>query len=151
MHTPLIDLIVSIIIQWLLTQPDVRAVALVGSYARGTARPDSDVDIMILSVTPECFRDLEWLAEIDWAEVGVSVGTWHDADYGAVWSRHVALSSGLVIEFSFGALSWAAVEPVDAGTARVMGNGHRILYDPDGLLARVLQELQDVPPSRNGE
>lgn len=31
-------------------------------------------------------------------------------------------------------LSWANTNPVDAGTFRVINDGHRIVYDPDGAL-----------------
>ncbi len=43
---------------------DVRAVALVGSHARGVARPDSDVDVVMLTTEPEAYIDgcdwIEW-------------------------------------------------------------------------------------------
>ena len=41
-----VDLIVQVVLVWAKAQPKIRAVALVGSHARGTARPDSDIDVM---------------------------------------------------------------------------------------------------------
>ncbi len=35
--------------QWARTQPDIRALLLVGSWARDAARPDSDVDLVVLT------------------------------------------------------------------------------------------------------
>jgi hypothetical protein len=32
-------------------------------------------------------------------------------------------------------LKWANTEPVDAGTCRVIDDGHRIICDLDGILA----------------
>jgi hypothetical protein len=111
----------------------VRGLALVGSHARGQAKPDSDVDLILLVNDPLLFRtDTAWLAEIDW---GFRPVAHRDADYGAVWSRHVRLADGLEIEFGFASPSWADVEPVDAGTQRVITDGCRILNDPDGILA----------------
>jgi predicted nucleotidyltransferase len=53
------------ITNWAQARPDVRAVALVGSWARGAARPDSDVDLMLLVDEPELFeRETDWLEEI---------------------------------------------------------------------------------------
>ncbi|MDX2141403.1 MAG: nucleotidyltransferase domain-containing protein [Chloroflexota bacterium] len=132
-----IEPLLTIITDWGRAHADVRAIALVGSYARGTARPDSDVDVMILSAAPDRYRSADWLTQIDWAQAAVTVVHWHDKDYGVVWSRHVELGSGLQVEFSFGAPGWASVDPLDAGTARVLGDGYHILYDADGLLARV--------------
>ena len=37
---------------WAASQPDIVAVGLAGSHARGAARPDSDVDLVILSTDP---------------------------------------------------------------------------------------------------
>jgi predicted nucleotidyltransferase len=48
---------------WAAAQRDIVAVALVGSHARGTARPGSDVDLVILTATPERFlADTAWPA-----------------------------------------------------------------------------------------
>lgn len=32
-------------------------------------------------------------------------------------------------------VSWAATDPVDSGTRRVISDGHTIVHDPAGLLA----------------
>jgi hypothetical protein len=50
------------------------------------------------------------------------VAAWRDVAYGAVWSRHVALSDGSEVEFSFAAPSWANTSPVDPGTRRVIND-----------------------------
>ncbi len=39
--------------QWTRGGADVVGGALVGSHARGEARPDSDVDLMIVTTSPE--------------------------------------------------------------------------------------------------
>jgi uncharacterized protein len=44
--------------------------------------------------------------------------------------------SGLEIEVDIGSPSWAAAEPLDPGTARVVRDGFGALYDRDGLLRR---------------
>ena len=41
--------------------------ALVGSHARGTARADSDIDLIVLTTDPQYFRaDTCWLTATDW-------------------------------------------------------------------------------------
>ena len=40
---------------WAAHQPTIAGVALVGSYARGEARPDSDIDLVLLCEEPHGF------------------------------------------------------------------------------------------------
>jgi Nucleotidyltransferase domain len=40
---------------WAAHQPTIAGVALVGSYARGEARPDSDIDVVLLCEEPHAF------------------------------------------------------------------------------------------------
>lgn len=127
---------------WAASQPDILGLALVGSWARGTARPDSDIDLMVLAQDPERFRrERTWLFEIDWALVGLPVIGWRDADYGAVWSRHVTLADAVEIEFAFGPLAWANPAPIDEGTFEVAAHGLRPLHDPHGQFAALLVAL----------
>jgi predicted nucleotidyltransferase len=40
--------ILQIIVDWAKKQPTIQAVAVVGSHARGTARAESDIDLVLL-------------------------------------------------------------------------------------------------------
>jgi predicted nucleotidyltransferase len=51
-----IELIPQVVVAWVTAQPKIRAIALVGSHARGIARSDSDIDFMLLAMDPESFR-----------------------------------------------------------------------------------------------
>jgi hypothetical protein len=116
-----------------MERSDVVAVALVGSWARGSARPDSDVDLVVL--TTEGARYLEhddWIAGLG-AQRLVLTRSW-----GPLTERRVVMPSGLEVEVGIAAPSWAAVDPVDAGTQQVVTDGVRVLYDPAGLLATLL-------------
>jgi hypothetical protein len=129
---PQVDPIVEVVLAWAKTQPTIWAIALVGSHARGTARIDSDIDLMLLATDPERFRtDTTWVAQID---------CWMDEEYGAAWSRRVWVSDWSV-EFTFASLSWAKANPPDAGTRQVVSDGCRILHDPDALLARLCKAI----------
>jgi uncharacterized protein len=110
----------------------VRGLALVGSWARGTQRQDSDVDLVLLSTEPFRYVDSDdWLCELGAAWL-VRTRSW-----GEVTERRFALSGGLEVEICVGTPSWASTEPVDAGTRRVVVDGMRVLHDPDGVLARL--------------
>jgi predicted nucleotidyltransferase len=62
-----IEPILQVVLAWAIAQSKIRAVALVGSHARGTARPDSDIDLMLLTTDPHGFRtDTAWVEQIDW-------------------------------------------------------------------------------------
>jgi hypothetical protein len=136
--------IIEVALQWARAQKNILAVALVGSYARKTARPESDVDLLILTDEPTSFRtDTTWCHAIDWAAVKARPVKWQDEDYGLLWSRRLLLDyDGGEIEFGFASPAWADVHPVDAGTRRVIADGCRILHDPRGLLQRLCAAVE---------
>jgi uncharacterized protein len=138
-----IELILQVILSWATAQPKIRAVALVGSRARGGARPDSDIDLMLLTTDPAAFRaDTTWVGQIDWDAIDTRPRKWQDEEYGAAWSRRVWLTDRCVqVELAFAFLSWANADPPDAGTQRVISDECRILYDPDALLARLCKAI----------
>jgi hypothetical protein len=132
-----LEQILAPIAAWARSRSDVHGLALVGSWARGAARRDSDIDLMLLVPEPQTFRsDEHWLTEIDWA--GGQVADWRDAEYGSAWSRHVALEPYCQIEFTFCAPSWAATDPIDAGTVNVVSGGCRVLVDKVQLFESLL-------------
>jgi uncharacterized protein len=140
---PQVDLIVQVVLERATAQSKIRAVVLVGSHARGTARPDSDIDIMLLATNPDAFRaDTAWVAEIDWHAIGIRLRKWRDEEYGAAWSRRIWLANcRRQVELTFASVSWATADPIDAGTRRVISDGCRILHDPDRLLARLCKAI----------
>jgi predicted nucleotidyltransferase len=122
---------------WAERRPEVRAVLLVGSHARGEARPDSDVDLVILADHPRALVD-----PAAWARVLGPIARSAAEEWGPVTSLRVFLADGPEVELSFGAPSWITDEPVDAGTARVIGDGAVVLHDRlDGLAGRIARIL----------
>lgn len=121
------------LVRWAGRRDDVRALALVGSWAYGEPRGGSDVDVVLLTETPSDYTEREdWLGEVG------AVRLVQTADWGAITERRFALPSGLEVELGVGSPSWASLDPLDAGTRRVASDGLRVLYDPDGLLAAVV-------------
>lgn len=118
---------------WVATRPDIRALLLVGSWARRVARPDSDVDLVVLTTTPDLYTpDGAWTHALN------AVAISRVRQWGSIAEHRLVLASGLEVEMGIGPLSWAHSDPVDAGTRRVVTDGCRILYDPDGLLRRLI-------------
>jgi uncharacterized protein len=144
-NTEKVNLILEEVAQWASHRTDISAAALVGSWARGAARVDSDIDLMFLVANPASFRqDEEWINEIQWAVVDAEIDDWKDQDYGVIWSRHVYFNNETEIEFGFGFPSWASVNPVDSGTFRVVSDGCRILYDPANLLSKLIDKVKST-------
>ena len=137
-----IEQLVSALRSWSAADARIRGLALVGSWARGSAAPESDVDVVCLVAEPDRFRrDPSWMSAIEWSVAGLERGHWSDADYGKACSRHLKFDGGAEVEMSFVPEIWASVEPIEPATRRVAGDGMRILHDPDGLLQRLVTVL----------
>lgn len=124
---------------WAAQRDDIVGVALVGSWARGTPRPDSDVDVVVL--TSDKWR---YVARGGWIRslLGSGVEIVRTGDWGPLTERRVRLHSGLEVEFGFASPSWAAIDPVDPGTARVVRDGCLPLFDEQGALQRLIEIMQ---------
>ncbi len=121
---------------WAAGRGDVVAVALAGSQARGTAGPDSDVDLVVITSAPTAHLPPEGPA----AALPVGAVATRTRWWGPVLERRFRLPSGLEVELGFAPVSWAAA-PVDGGTARVVADGFVVLHDPSGLLGRLVREV----------
>lgn len=126
--------------QWAHASADIRAVAVVGSWARGEQRMDSDVDLVIVvnDVNP-FLHDDSWIAPLGGTTM-VRTQQW-----GLSHERRFALVSGLEVEAGFVTDEWTRTNPVDAGTRRVVTDGMDIVYDPRRILA-ALQAASDGKP-----
>jgi hypothetical protein len=116
---------------WAQDQPGILAAALVGSHARRQARPDSDLDLVILARCPQ-----DWINDPGWTIVFGEAAEIQVEDWGRLTSLRVFYHNGLEVEFGITGEQWAAL-PLDEGTARVIAGGMRILVDKEGLLNRV--------------
>jgi uncharacterized protein len=139
---PPVEQVIVIVTEWAARNSAVRGVLLVGSQARGEAKLNSDVDLMLLVDDPGRFRsDVDWLSDIEWSRAGACPVARQDASYGVAWSRHVRLDKSLEVEFTFAPISWADSSRIDAGTRRVVKDGCRILYDPDAMLSALIMQV----------
>ncbi len=122
---------------WAQGCPDVLAVALLGSYARGRARPDSDLDLVLVCSEPEHYlTDARWVLEFG------KVRGLRREDYGKVTSLRVWYGNGLEVEYGIAGEDWADA-PLDEGTRQVIADGMLVLYERNKLLSR-LQSAADA-------
>jgi hypothetical protein len=117
---------------WAAERDDIVAAAIVGSWARGAARKDSDVDLILLTEDVSIFEGDGWIAEL--APAAELART---AEWGAIAERRLRLPSGLEIEVGIGHSSWARTAPVDPGTRAVVRDGLWPVFDPRGLLGEL--------------
>ena len=126
---------------WAQRRTDIQAVGLAGSWARGAQRPDSDADFVVLTAATEYYElGTEWIADALLLQAPVV----RTRRWGPVIERRVLLPSGFELEFGFADPSWAQAAPVDSGTARVVGDGFRVLHDPHGILARLVEAVREA-------
>lgn len=128
--------VIESVTQWATEQQDVAGLVLVGSYAAQRASMASDVDLVLLTTDVQRhLRGVDWIKSVDRRAAVIRTQTW-----GPVTERRVRLCSGLHVELGIAPPSWVAL-PLDAGTAKVLQGGCRVLYDPDDLLADALGTL----------
>jgi predicted nucleotidyltransferase len=126
------------VIIWAESKPEILGVALVGSYARGAGRLDSDVDLVLLASVPQDFvNNPEWINEFG------SVKSFRAEDWGLVTSLRVYYKEDLEVEFGLTSSEWTS-EPIDKGTRKVIADGMKILSDKTGLLDQALRVVADT-------
>ena len=121
---------------WAVRRSDAVAVALVGSWAYGRPRMDSDVDLVVLTTDKSTYlRDESWVAELGGTRI---IRTQH---WGPLYTeRRFVLPSGLEVEFGVAPPTWAATDPSDPNISEDIGNGGLLaLYDPEGILSRFIE------------
>jgi len=115
--------------RWSTKRRDIRAVGLVGSYARNAATDSSDVDLVIIVDNPN-----KYLSRTDWTRVFGKVITKEVEDYGNLMSLRVWYENGLEIEYGFTTRDWVK-SPLDEGTQQVIDDGIRVLFEKEVLLS----------------
>jgi uncharacterized protein len=125
---------------WARREDVVGAVALVGSYARKSARMASDVDLVIVSAHfQQLAEDLSWFARLRPGSKLIRSQAW-----GPLLERRVRLRSGLHIDLGLVSLAWTEL-PLDPGTRRVLTGGHIVLFDRHKLLSGAAERSAVVP------
>lgn len=130
------EAVVSAVRGWAARHDDVRGVLLVGSWARDSARMDFDVDVVVLTDAPGHADPDVWLGLLGGRVV-------RRQQWGPLSEIRLERPSGLKVEMGVTPVNWAATTPVDAGTYRVVHDGHRIVHDPDGILAALSEACAD--------
>jgi predicted nucleotidyltransferase len=133
--TETIQLFLDQVVHWAEVREDIQAVALVGSYARGAAKPSSDIDLVLLVHQPAIY-----LAITDWIHQFGTPERQAVEDYGKLTSLRVWYVEGYEVEYGLTTPDWAT-PPLDAGSERVIVDGMQVLYERYPLLSPWLKRL----------
>lgn len=116
--------------RWASGQSDIQAVALVGSYARGTANEASDVDLIVVANRPSLY-----LEDRAWALAFGKIVSQQVEDYGRLVSLRIRYEDQLEVEYGLTDKGWTAL-PLDEGTREVIAGGMNVLFEREPLLSR---------------
>ena len=136
------DELVKAVTSWAEDQVDIVSVALVGSYARGNARSESDVDFVFQCTRPERYlQDLAWISEFGVAQSAAI------EDWGIVQSIRVFYADGPEAEYGITSSEWVT-SPLDEGTIKVLRDGVVVLLDRDGCLTLAVEWVREHAGTR---
>lgn len=125
--------------KWAESQKEILGVLLVGSYAENSAKPDSDIDLVIITDQPEIYLD-----DDKWIKNFGKVREIIEEDYKMVQAKRVFYDNGLEVEFGIATPEWTKVDQIYSGTKKVIADGAKILLDKDGILKLLINNLNKL-------
>lgn len=125
---------------WSASQASIKGVLLVGSHARGTARADSDIDIVIVCAAPD-----ELISSNDWLSFCGRVKCAERENWGPVKTWRVFYEDRTEVEFGITTEQWCTADEIDPGTRRVISEGARAIYDPHFLVRDLIAAVKPEP------
>lgn len=106
-------------INWSKEEGNILAVVLVGSYAREAQRPDSDIDLVIITQNPKVY-----LVSDNWTKTFGEVMKISNEDWGLVQVRRVFYKNALEVEFGITTKDWLD----NPGSKKIIEKGMKMLY-----------------------
>ena len=101
----------------------IESVIIIGTYARGTNKATSDLDIVIITS-----KKAEMVANQEFTQNFGKIDKKQTEYYGACTSIRVWYEDGKEVEFGLVEPSWISV-PLDVGTYKVLSDGYKIVVD----------------------
>ena len=101
----------------------IESVIVVGSYARGTSKPTSDLDLCIITINKH-----QMIENPGFVEAFGKVVKMQKEYYGACTSIRVWYENGMEVEFGVVEPSWIDI-PLDRGTYQVLSDGYKVIVD----------------------
>ena len=109
--------------QWAENEKQVESIIVVWSYARGTYKKTSDIDLVIITSNKK-----EMLKNQNFIKVFGDVNKSQIEYYGACTSIRVWYKDGKEVEFGIVNPTWIE-KPLDNGTNKVLSDGFKVIID----------------------
>jgi len=123
--------------EWAVNEPLVEVIILVGSYAKGTQKIDSDIDLVILTSNKQYYIENTHLLSI----FGL-IDRLNIENYGECTSIRVWYKNGLEVEFGMVPLTWIDL-PLDQGTQQVLSDGYKVLVDKKRMFSSIISLIPE--------
>ena len=128
------DKFINSIKKWASSNGDIKAIAIVGSWARNSAKATSDIDLIIIIENIE-----KYLNNHDWLNNFGTVINIKDENWGLVKVKRVFYKNSYEVEYGLTTDKWIKLNPINEGAKRVVAGGFKILIDKNNLLANLLK------------
>lgn len=109
--------------QWAKNEEQVESIIVVGSYARGTYKETSDIDLVIITS-----KKNEMLKNQNFIKLFGDVKKSQTEYYGACTSIRAWYKDGKEVEFGIVNPTWIE-KPLDKGTNKVLNDGFKVIID----------------------
>ena len=109
--------------QWAKNEEQVESIIVVGSYARGTYKETSDIDLVIITS-----KKNEILKNQNFIKLFGDVKKSQIEYYGACTSIRAWYKDGKEVEFGIVNPTWIE-KPLDKGTNKVLNDGFKVIID----------------------
>ena len=115
----------------------ISCILLVGSYARNEQKPDSDIDLVVIS------KDKNKMINIhDWIKKMGEIDSEIKIEYcGEITSLRINCN-GIEYELGIGSAKWIEL-PLDSGTRKVLEDGYIVMYEKDNVMKNVKSEVRE--------
>jgi len=141
MGRELADRLLQRICAWGEAQPDIRALVVTGSYARGTAAPLSDLDLEIFTHTPVRYLQSDsWMGEIGAVCVYLALNN----DRGLP-TRLIIFKDGSKADFTVCVVAVLASMAEARRLPPLYERGYQVLIDKDQVASRLPQASLALP------
>ena len=128
----MIDIFLKDIKKWAKKEELIESIIVVGSYARGTYKVTSDIDLIIITSDKEKMLKNQTFINL-FGEIKKSQIEY----YGACTSIRVWYKDGKEVEFGIVSTSWIE-KPLDKGTIKVLSDGFKVVIDKKGYFKNII-------------
>ena len=128
----MIDIFLKDIKKWAKKEELIESIIVVGSYARGTYKVTSDIDLIIITSDKEKMLKNQTFVDL-FGEIKKSQIEY----YGACTSIRVWYKDGKEVEFGIVSTSWIE-KPLDKGTIKVLSDGFKVVIDKKGYFKNII-------------